>query len=262
MKIACIGDNCIDSYDETGKAYPGGNPVNVAVYVRRLGGCASYTGAAGDDENGRLLLSALKEKGVDVCRVRVCPGSTAVSHVVMRDGDRVFGAYDEGVMADFRPSAEDLEFLCTHDLVVTALWGHSEGILSAVRAGGVPTAFDAADRPFAEAAKTALPHTDLFFFSDDLSGDLELKEKLAGLQAAGPAAVIAMRGEKGSAAFDGKDYYQQGIVSCPVVDTMGAGDSYIAGFIVAWLDGQPIPECMQKGAENAAVTIGYSGAWE
>ena len=37
MKIACIGDNCIDSYDETGKYYPGGNAVNVAVYLHRMG---------------------------------------------------------------------------------------------------------------------------------------------------------------------------------------------------------------------------------
>ena len=34
MKIACVGDNCIDFYDETGMACPGGNPVNVAVYAQ------------------------------------------------------------------------------------------------------------------------------------------------------------------------------------------------------------------------------------
>lgn len=37
-RIACIGDNCIDYYDDSGVAYPGGNPVNVAVYTLRLGG--------------------------------------------------------------------------------------------------------------------------------------------------------------------------------------------------------------------------------
>ena len=47
-----------------------------------------------------------------------------------------------------------------------------------------------------------------------------------------------------------------------VVDTMGAGDSYIAGFLVSWLRKRPLAECMKAGAENAAVTIGYSGAWE
>lgn len=37
IRLAAVGDNCIDLYDQTGDAYPGGNPVNVAVYTVRLG---------------------------------------------------------------------------------------------------------------------------------------------------------------------------------------------------------------------------------
>ena len=33
IKLAAVGDNCMDVYDRTGEAYPGGNPVNVAVYT-------------------------------------------------------------------------------------------------------------------------------------------------------------------------------------------------------------------------------------
>ena len=47
IRLAAVGDNCIDLYDQTGDAYPGGNPVNVAVYTVRLGGSASYTGEIG-----------------------------------------------------------------------------------------------------------------------------------------------------------------------------------------------------------------------
>ena len=43
VKIATVGDNCMDVYENIGKAYPGGNPVNVAVYIVRMGGEASYT---------------------------------------------------------------------------------------------------------------------------------------------------------------------------------------------------------------------------
>ena len=35
-RLAAVGDNCMDVYDQTGEAYPGGNPVNVAVYNRPL----------------------------------------------------------------------------------------------------------------------------------------------------------------------------------------------------------------------------------
>ncbi|MCR5006242.1 MAG: fructoselysine 6-kinase [Clostridiales bacterium] len=262
MKIGCVGDNCIDYYDETGQAFPGGNPVNVAVYVRRLGGAASYVGAAGTDAYGALLVQALKDKGIDVSHVHVQPGSTAISHVTMRDGDRVFGAYDEGVLADFRPGAQDIEFLCGHDLVVSALWGHAEQAFAPIHAQGVPTAFDAAERPFAKAAQIAIPHTTLFFFSDDESDETELCKILQTLHALGPKVVVATRGSKGSLAYDGADFYRYGIVPCEVVDTMGAGDSYIAGFLMAWLEQRPIQACMEAGARNSAVTIGYSGAWQ
>lgn len=261
MKIACVGDNCIDYYDETGQAFPGGNPVNVAVYIRRLGEGSSYVGAAGNDEYGRLLVDSLEKKGVDISHVRICPGQTAITHVALVDGDRVFGAYDEGVLADFHPSETEIEFLCSHDLVVTALWGHSEHALEAIRAQGVPTAFDAATRPFSSPAQTAAPHTSVFFFSDD-GGDIStLKEQLKKLYDLGPQVVVATRGSEGSIAYDGTEFYEYGIVPCPVVDTMGAGDSYIAGFLVSWLNGRPVPECMEAGAMNASVTIGYQGAW-
>ena len=46
MKLAAVGSNCVDFYQnvEGGKAYPGGGPVNMAVYTVRLGGEASYIG--------------------------------------------------------------------------------------------------------------------------------------------------------------------------------------------------------------------------
>ena len=261
MRIACVGDNCIDFYDETGEACPGGNPVNVAVGVRRLGGEPSYVGAVGTDAYGELLLRALKERGVDVGHVRVCRGSTPVSHVTMRDGDRVFGEYDEGVMRDFSPSDGEIDFLCGHDIVFTALWGRSEKALRAARERGVPTAFDAADKPRSAAAQAALPYSTVFFFSDDESGDGALRDTLRELKEKGPSVAVAMRGGRGSAAFDGESFYECAAAPCEVVDTMGAGDSYIAGFLTSWLGGRSVPACMEAGSRSAALTIGRRGAW-
>ena len=261
LRVACVGDNCIDYYDAAGEAFPGGNPVNVAVYFRRLGLASSYTGVVGSDAYGELLRRALTKKGVDVCRLRTLPGATAVSHVRIVNGDRVFGRYDEGVMADFNVTEEDLDFLCTHDLVVTGLWSHMEGALAAIRARGVPVAFDAADRPFDPVALTALPSVTVAFFSDDHSGDEALRETLRRIAALGPRIAVATRGSRGSLAFDGSEFYDCAPAPCRVVDTMGAGDSFIAGFLTAWLRGSAIPACMAAGAENAAVTIGYRGAW-
>lgn len=261
MKIACAGDNCIDFYDATGEVYPGGNPVNVAVYVRRLGGKSSYLGAVGTDEYGAFMLRSLADKGVDVSHVHVDPGATALSHVARVDGERVFGDYEEGVMADFALRGDDLDFLCSHELVCTGLWGRMEGYLADIQARGVPVAFDGADRPFDPAGLIALPHTDIAFFSDDASDDETLKKRILQVSKMGPRLVVATRGGRGSLACADGVFHTGGIVPCTVVDTMGAGDSFIAGFLKAWLEKKDVPACMRAGAENAAVTLGYPGAW-
>ena len=133
MKIACVGDNCIDYYRETGKMYPGGNAVNVAGYIRRLGEESAYIGPVGDDAFGRAITEALMKKGVDVSHVRLEDGSTAVSYVAVVNGERVFTGFEEGVMADFRPGEDDIDFICTHDLAVAGVWGHAESALPAIR---------------------------------------------------------------------------------------------------------------------------------
>ena len=177
-RIGCVGDNCVDHYRQTGEDHFGGNPVNVAVYTRRLGGDASYVGAVGTDSRGAAMLEALRGRGVDVSHVHVDKGSTAVTYVEHINGDRVFGDYSEGVMAQFALTEEDIAFLGSHDLVVSGLWGHAEGYLSRIRQHGAITAFDCSDRPEDPAAQTALPGTDIAFFSDDGSDDEALRQRL------------------------------------------------------------------------------------
>ena len=129
------------------------------------------------------------------------------------------------------------------------------------RAMGIPVAFDGAERPLDEAGRIALPHVNVAFFSDDASDEESLKARILEIAALGPQIVVATRGGKGSLAYDGESFYPGQIVPCSVVDTMGAGDSFIAGFLMAWLKKESIPACMRAGAENAAVTLGYPGAW-
>ena len=81
IRVAAIGDNCIDYYDSLNESYPGGNPVNVAVYIKRLGGESSYTGAVGTDSFGKIMISAIQNKGVDTSHIQVLDGKTAVTHV-------------------------------------------------------------------------------------------------------------------------------------------------------------------------------------
>jgi fructoselysine 6-kinase len=261
IKLACAGDNCIDYYDASGKKYAGGNPVNVAVYTKRLGGAASYIGAVGTDSNGKLLLDALRSKGVDVSHVHIEEGSTALTHISIANGDRIFGNYREGVMERFALTPADINFIEKHDMLVSGLWGRVENNLQHIRERGVPIAFDCSDKPDSPQARIALAASDIAFFSDDISSDALLNERIRAIAAQGPHIVVATRGAKGSLAFDGKNIIVQSSIDCPVVDTMGAGDSFLAGFLYAYLRGGNIESCMNAGAQSSAVTLGYYGAW-
>ena len=260
MKLAAVGDNCMDVYENIGKAYPGGNPVNVAVYFVRLGGESSYTGVVGTDQYGKLMKEKIAEKGVDVSHIRFMEGSTAITHVELVDGERVFGEYEEGVLADFKLTDEEIDFLCSHDMV-TGLWGNVHDDLAKIQARGVKVAFDAATRPEDPAAVTAIPSVDYLFFATDDGDTPELRETMKQIKAKGPKLVITTLGEKGSIVYDGEKYTTFGIIPCNVVDTMGAGDSFIAGFLKGILEEKPVEECMKMGATNSSVTLEYNGAW-
>lgn len=261
IRIATAGDNCVDVYDQEGKVYPGGNPLNVAVYVARLGGESAYVGAVGTDAYGKMMLDAISAKGVDVSHLKVLEGHTAVTHVEIINGERILGEYEEGVLAEFQLNQEDMDFLCGYDMVVSGLWGMCERNLPALKEKGATIAFDFATKLDDPVVEIAIPFVDYAFFAIDDKTEAEIKEFMKQMHERGPKVVVVTRGEKGSLAYDGETFYAYGIVPCKVVDTMGAGDSFIAGFLYAVCQGKPIPEAMADGAANSSITIAYDGAW-
>lgn len=261
MKVAAAGDNCVDVYEKEGKSYPGGNPVNVAVYLKRMGIDASFTSVVGDDQWGKRMADALTEKGIDISHLHVEHGDTAVTKVEIVDGNRVFGDYIEGVMETFALSDEDVDFICSHDLFVSGIWGHCDNRLEEIHSRGITTVFDYSDQPEDPMVDATLAYVDYAFFGLESDDTPEVRAFMAEKQAKGPKAVIVTLGENGSLAYDGESFHKGDIVECEVVDTMGAGDSFIAGFIKGILEGQTIDECMGSGAQSSAVTLGYSGAW-
>ena len=193
MKLAAVGSNCIDHYGniDGGKSYPGGGPVNMAVYTVRNGGSASYIGPIGDDEYGKIMYEAVKDKGVDVSHMHVEKGRTAVTEVELIDGERVFGDYDEGVLSNYFLSDEDIEFIAKHDMVVCDLWGKVEGQYKELKEKGIVTAFDCANRPEDKEAQTAMPYSDYLFFSSDEEDYEQIRLQMKTYKEKGPKKVIA-----------------------------------------------------------------------
>lgn len=84
------------------------------------------------------------------------------------------------------------------------------------------------------------------FFSYDKDDDY-IREFMRRTKAKGAGCVIAMLGEHGSLAYDGQRFYHQAAENVPVVNTVGAGDSYIAAFTYGVSLGESIPQCMARG---------------
>lgn len=261
VKIGAVGDNCIDMYDHIEELYVGGNPVNVAVYIKRLGGEACYAGVVGNDDYGKLIKEKISEKGVDVTMVKTMDGMTAISHIELIAKERVFGEYEEGVLPLLTLTDEELKRLAQCDIVVSSVWSYAENYYQRLKELGTMTAMDFSTELQSDIIDIIGPYLDYAFFSFEEGRDEELKEFMMDIYRRIKGIVIVTRGEEGSVAYDGKEFIYHGISPCEVVDTLGAGDSFIAGFLYGMAEGLSIKDSMIKGAKNSSVTIGYKGAW-
>lgn len=260
MKFATVGDNCIDFYKSMNRGFPGGNPVNVSVYLKRLGENSSYTGAVGNDSYGEFMISSIKGKGVDTSHIKILQGNTAITEVNLKGEERILGDYHEGVLSQFKLSNEDIHFLCSHDIVISGIWGMIENDLWKIKKRNIPIAFDFANKISHNKVLEIISNVDYAFFSY-YNDDKFIREYMISMANLGPKLIIVTLGENGSLCYDGSNFTKFGIMPCHVIDTMGAGDSYIAGFLQGIMKGLDIYHCMENGAQNASVTLKYHGAW-
>lgn len=260
MRIVTVGDNCMDVYRNRGEAYPGGNPVNVSVYLKDLGVDSAYIGWVGTDEYGAKMIHAIQARGVDTSFVSKIEGNTAITYVELVNNDRQFGQYDEGVMADFTLTAKEIDFIETFQLIHAGIWGHVDPFFPIFKERGLLTSFDFSDQLSHELVKTLPRFVDFSFFSYT-NDDSYIRKFLKEVSNLGSKVVVATLGENGSLAYDGKKFYKCDVVKGNVIDTMGAGDSFISGFLFGRLRGYEINKCLKLGSETAAKTISYFGAW-
>ena len=156
---------------------------------------------------------------------------------------------------------EDIEFAAEHDLVHTALWGKAENTLPMIAAKGIPIAFDYADRLDHPLVEETLPYVTYGFYSYHEGRDAKIEEFLKDKVSRGMKIAVVTFGEDGSLAWDGERFYVGGIEKAEVVNTVGAGDSFIAGFLYGILNGKSIDECLKKGAEVAASVVQVFEPW-
>ncbi len=259
MQITVAGEALIDvivSPNGAVGAFPGGAPFNVARAVARLGGDCQFLGRIGDDVLGRALRRALERSGVRVAVPDPTrePTTIAVAEV---DGAGLadYHFYLEGTSArQLRP--EDVDGAALADTAAIALGGLSllmdpvATTLSTLLADASPDVtvlLDPNFRPRAVAAggslaaalRPFLDRADVVKVSTDdlrlLAPGSDPRSAAHELLALHPAVVLITDGPGAVTVLTGDGAREVPVPEVAVVDTVGAGDAFVAGFLTWWL---------------------------
>lgn len=263
-KIIAVGDNVVDCYLDDGVYYPGGNAVNVAVNCKRNGlADVAYIGIFGNDEKAGHIKWALTQEGVHFERSRTLYAPSGSPGVRLVNGDRKFvgGPRDTAQhVARIRLVPEDLEYIERYGVCHTGCFSSIEYELPEM-AKRCQISFDFSERTEAEYLHRVCPHLTYAFFSGSGRSLEDLHALIDQCHALGTKVVGITLGSQGALFSDGGQRYRQGAVPVQAVDTMGAGDSFIAGFLTRRILGDSMAEALRYAAQVAADTCRIHGSF-
>jgi 2-dehydro-3-deoxygluconokinase len=263
----------------------GGTESNVAIGLSRLGTPAVWLGRVGDDEVGRVITRSLQGEQIDA-RVIVDDGArTAVMTRTKRLPGRSHVSYFRDRSAGSRLAPTDIPA----DLVRGAALVHLTGVTPALsktaaaavfellriaKLAGVPVSFDVNYRSRLWAPDDAIPvlrtiaaEADIILAGDSeaelLTGEQAADAQLTALASLGVASqIIIKRGAEGACGlFDGEREAAPGM-PIAVVDTVGAGDAFAAGYLHALLQGAAPLHRLSLANRVAAFVCSADGDWE
>lgn len=261
---------------DTLETHVGGNGPNTAGALAKLGGSVAVCGRVGEDLYGRFLVRELEAWGVETAGVVRDPASvTGVTLVAVDEsGERSF-IHHFGANAAFGVGDLDWEFLerASHlhlasFFVLPALDGTPAAeILTEARRRGIGTSLDVCwDREgrWMERLAPCLPHVDYFLPSlgeaARLTGEQEPEAIAAALLDHGCRSVILTSGPIGCLYADRHGALEAGAYHVEVVDTTGAGDCFVAGFLYGLQQGWGIERCVKFGNACGARSVTHVGA--
>jgi 2-dehydro-3-deoxygluconokinase len=291
MKVASIGECMIEFSAARDGLFArgfGGDTLNTAVYLSRLGVDTAYVTALGDDALSEAMLATWQAEGIDTHEMLRVPGRVPGLYMIERDarGERSFLYWrDRAPAREFFDRADDaaLERLARCDWlylsgISLSLYGETgrarlRELLIAARRNGGRIAFDGNYRPRgwsdADAARRAfnriLPLVDLALptLEDEqaLFGDADAAACVARLKAHGIGEIVVKRGPLGcliEASGRAIEIAPPQVVQ--PVDTTAAGDSFNAAYLAARIFGAAPEQAAQAGHRLASVVIMSPGA--
>lgn len=256
----------------------GGAAALCAMGLARLGTPVAFLAKIGRDPWGELCLSALRERGVDVSLTRPDPGlKTGVTVAVSLARDRAFITYPGaiGALAGEDLAAVDLTHFdhvhVSSFFLQPRLRPACRALFARAHAARLTTSLDPGCDPhdlWDDGLRATLTETDVFFPNEvelaAIGGSPEPETALRALVARGPRRVVAKLGARGCATLEegtGGAYVYVPAYPVSPVDTTGAGDSFNAGFLHAWLGGRPLRDALRFAAACGALsTLGIGGS--
>jgi 2-dehydro-3-deoxygluconokinase len=258
---------------------------NVAIGLARLGHRVRWAGRLGADEVGAFSQRTLLAEGVDIGAVTIDPARpTGLLLIEKRVADLSRVAYYRAGSAGSALDCDDLTDALDASTRLLHLTGITPALSDSAAAAclwaahlardlGVAVSFDVNyrgalwERPAASACLTKLAAlaTVVFASEDELSliaSGVDEAESAALLLAGGAQEVVITRGAAGSSVYSAEGHAAVPACRVPVVDTIGAGDAFTAGYLSALLDGAPIAERLRRGAVLGAFAVSAPGDWE
>lgn len=255
-KLIAVGDNCLDVYLTKGFLAVGGNALNVAVQWRRRGIDARYFGALGRDGEAEIMMAAIAAAGLDPQDVEIRLGGSAVTLLADERGERRFLFESLGVGEDYVPETGRYEALRLAEWVHLGTNASVDLVRRLVR-DKVPFSVDLSTRPLS----LPLEGVPLVFASGPDDPEEPLTPLFDALKSAGAREIVVTCGPRGSFYEAGGTRVSTGVVPVEVVDTCGAGDSFIASFILARLEGVVAGEALARAAVYASETCTHLGGF-
>ncbi len=238
-----------------------------------LGLKVSFIGKIGEDNFAQVILDILESRNVDTSRIiRSSLLSTGTTIVLNYGQDRANITYP-GAMNDLRLEDIDFNYISRAKHMHFSSCFLQPGIrddlvvlFRQTKELGLTTSFDAQwdpeekwDLPLEE----LLPFVDLFLPNMKefmfLTQSNTVEEGIKRLKPFSNIIVIK-NGSDGALAWDGKDLiHQPAFINDRVIDCVGAGDSFNAGFIKDFIENKPIKKCLETGALTGAVNTTMAG---
>lgn len=247
----------------------GGCAANCGIAMAKLGLEVSVIGKVGNDVFGGFVTDTLRAAGLDTAGVAVDPEvNTSFTFVIVgSDGQRRF-IHTMGANATFCEDDVDISLVkkarylhVAGTMVMPTLDGRQTAhVLQQAQAAGVTTCMDTVfnDRldDYLPVIGPCLPHLDMFLPSieeaERVAGTSEPKEIVRRIHDKGVEVVVVKLGKEGSYVFGrGEEAYVPSY-RVQAVDTSGAGDCFVAGFLAGQLRGWSLVESARFGNAVAA----------